>query len=194
MKHSSSRDLFGYWDRQRGTRAAPDRMDIDPTTIPRVLADTFMLGLDSSGNLTFRLAGTRVCALFCRELKGEGFVPLFDLGSRRDIHDLLTIVCDEGAATVAGANGQSGDGATTELELLLLPLRHQGRFDTRVLGMLGPIKPPYWLGTMPIRALSLGVVRQIEPMADPAPLLPPPLSFRSGRVRHGFLVYDGGRQ
>jgi len=193
MKHSSSRDLYGYWDRQRGTRTAPERMDIDPTAIPRVLADTFLLGDGPAGELVFRLAGTRVCALFCRELKGEEFVSLFGALSRRDIQDLLAIVCDEATATVAGVTAQIDDGATAELELLLLPLRHHGRFDSRVLGVLAPINRPYWLGTMPVTALSLGVLRHIEPMAAPLPLLSS-TTVPSGRIRHGFVIYDGGRQ
>lgn len=192
MKHSSSRDLYGYWDQQRGRRTAPERMEIDPTAVPRVLADTFLLGDDPSGNLVFRLAGTRVCALFCRELRGEEFLPLFGPG-RRAVEDLLTIVCDEATATVAGMTAQIGDGATAELELLLLPLRHNGRFDSRVLGVLAPIKPPYWLGAMPVVALSLGALRHIGAAARPQPLLPPQPVERGGRVRHGFVVYDGGR-
>jgi hypothetical protein len=194
MKHPSSRDLYGYWDRQRGNRTAPDRMDIDPTAIPRVLADTFLLGSETAGDMFFRLAGTRVCALFCRELKGEPFVPLFGRGSRDQMRELLDIVCDEGAATVAGIAAQIGDGATAELELLLLPLRHHGRFDTRILGVLAPINPPYWLGTMPVTGLSLGALRHLEPIANPVPLLPVRLPVPGGKVRRGLVVYEGGRQ
>jgi hypothetical protein len=168
-------------------------MDIDPTAIPRVLADTFLLGEGPDGELVFRLAGTRVCALFCRELKGEKFVPLFGTLSRRDIQDLLAVVCDEGTATVAGVTARIEDGATAELELLLLPLRHQGRFDSRILGVLAPISRPYWLGTMPAAALSLGVLRHIEPIVVPLPLLSSPTASGK-RIRHGFIVYDGGRR
>ena len=191
MKHSSTRDLYGYWNRRRGTRMAPERADIDPTAIPRVLADTFMLGLDNSGDLIFRLAGTRVCALFCRELKGETFSALFGRDSHGQVCDLLAAVCDEPVATVAGVTAYLGDGTSAELELLMLPLRHHGRTDTRILGVLAPVTPPYWLGAIPVASLSLGALRYIEP-AD-APDTPSPLPYRTGRVRHGFVVYDGGR-
>jgi hypothetical protein len=72
-------------------------------------------------------------------------------------------------------------------------LRHHDRFDSRVLGVLAPINRPYWLGTMPVTALSLGVLRHIEPMAAPLPLLSS-TTVPSGRIRHGFVIYDGGRQ
>jgi hypothetical protein len=193
MKHSSTRDLYGYWNQRRGAYAAPERADIDPTAIPRVLADTFLLGTDASGELVFRLAGTRVCALFCRELKGEDFVDLFDRASRRQIQDLAGIVCDELEATVTGVTAQIGDGSAAELELLLLPLRHRGRTDTRILGVLTPVAAPYWLGAIPVTSLSLGMLRHLGPAGAPAATSPPP-PLPAGRPRHGFLVYDGGRR
>src|SRR5882724_4487529 len=73
MKHSSTRELYNYWNLRRGSRAAPERSDIEPGAIRRVLADTFMLSFDPQGGHPFRIAGTRVCALFGRELKGNAF-------------------------------------------------------------------------------------------------------------------------
>jgi hypothetical protein len=190
VKHSSTRDLYGYWNMRRGTRLAPERADIDPTAIPRVLADAFLLGFDSSGGYVFRLAGTRVCALFCRELRGEDFVMLFARSGHADIHDLLGLVCDEAAASVAGLTARLADGAETELELLLLPLSHHGRTDSRVLGALAPIGSPYWLGATPVTSLALGGARHIGPVGQ---AVAPATPLQNGRVRHGFLVYDGGR-
>jgi hypothetical protein len=73
MKHQSARAVFDYWNKKRGTRPAPERADIDPTEIRHALSDTFMLAADFVDQLRFRLAGTRVCALFGREIKGEAF-------------------------------------------------------------------------------------------------------------------------
>jgi hypothetical protein len=190
MKHSSTRDLYGYWNQRRGARAAPERVDIDPTAIPRLLADTFLLGSDVSGELVFRLAGTRVCALFCRELKGEEFLGLFARSSRDQADDLVGTVCDEPVATVAGVTAQLGDASTAELELLLLPLRHDGRTNSRILGVLAPVTAPYWLGAVPVVSLTLGMLRHIGPVVPRGPHPPPP---PHGRPRHGFVVYDGGR-
>ena len=82
MKHASTRALFDYWNTQRGHRAAPERADIDPAAIRHALGDTFMLAADFVDQLRFRLAGTRVCALFGREIKGEGFTALWSEASR----------------------------------------------------------------------------------------------------------------
>jgi hypothetical protein len=193
MKLSSTRDLYGYWNERRGERAAPERADIDPTAIPRLLADTFLLGADGCGEPVFRLAGTRVCALFCRELKGATFADLFGRDSRRQIQELLGIVSEEAAATVAGVTAHLDDGLSGELELLLLPLCHQGRTDSRILGVLASVGSPYWLGAIPVATLSLRALRHIGPVGEARPVAPPP-GFRPGRMRHGFVVYDGGRR
>jgi hypothetical protein len=191
MKHSSTRDLYRYWNERRGERAAPERAEIDPTAIPRVLADTFLLGPDASGELKFRLAGTRVCALFCREIRGASFAGLFGRDNQ-PMHDLLAVVCDEAVATVAGVTAHLHDATPGELELLLLPLLHQGRTDTRILGVLAPIGAPYWLGAIAVTTLSLGPLRHFGPPGGAAPIAPP--GYRPGRLRHGLIVYDGGRR
>ena len=85
MKHAASRELYAYWEERRGQRSAPERADIEPGAIRAALSDTFILELDADDRHVFRLAGTRVCALFDRELKGERFVDLWALGSRTAI-------------------------------------------------------------------------------------------------------------
>ena len=73
MKHPSIRELFDYWNKRRGGRPAPERGEIEPGAIRHVLADTFILAFDAGAGHPFRIAGTRVCALFGRELKGAAF-------------------------------------------------------------------------------------------------------------------------
>ena len=146
MKHPSTRALYAYWNQKRGNRAAPDRSDIDPAAIRHALGDTFMLAADFVDELRFRLAGTRVCALFCREIKGEAFPALWSEESRKGIEDLLTIVTNETLGAVAGLTGRTADGSEADVEILLLPLAHLGHARIRALGVLAPIVPPYWLG------------------------------------------------
>lgn len=194
MKHSSTHALFAYWDIQRGTRPAPERSDIDPAAIRHVLGDTFVLAVDFVGEHRFRLAGTKVCAMFCRELKGESFAALWSEAGRKSIRDLLTIVADESIGMVAGATARAKDGPEMELELLLLPLARRGHARVRALGVLAPITIPYWMGAYPIVELSLGALRHFGPEVEIAAtprIVPVP---EGSRVRHGFVVYDGGRE
>jgi hypothetical protein len=207
MKHPSIRELFEYWNGQRGSRLAPERAEIEPGAIRRVLADTFILSVEPAAGHPFRIAGTRVCALFNRELKGEAFLDLWSTESRRDVSDLLTIVADESVAVAASASAvctaQAGLPSQraidrVRLELVLLPLRHHGRTDARFLGALAPSEPPAWLGTSPPAGLTLGTHRYVGPAAAGTPrgsaILPKAhLALGGGRIRHGFVVYDGGQ-
>jgi hypothetical protein len=194
MKHSSIRELFAYWNDRRGARLAPDRSDIDPADIRGVLADTFILAFDAPEGHPFRIAGTRVAAVFGRALKGESFVGLFSPDTRPLVVDLLNVVAHESIGAIAGARADStGGGAALEFELLTLPLLHRGRTDARILGALVPTQPPAWLGTATVGRLALGTLRYLGPqtVADASPRIAPALP--GGRLRRGLMVYDGGQ-
>ena len=191
MKHASTRAVYEYWNKRRGNRAAPERADIDPTEIRHALSDTFILAADFVDELRFRLAGTRVCALFAREIKGEAFSALWGEPSRETIDELIDIVTNESVGVVAGLTGRTGGDAATELEMLLLPLAHTGQGRIRALGVLAPLVAPYWLGTSPVAELELGTLRHIGQVAGTPRLVPEPGPIR---MRHGFTVYSGGRE
>ena len=196
MKHASTRALFTYWNERRGNRPAPERGDIDPAAIRHALGDTFMLAADFVDQLRFRLAGTRVCALFCREIKGEDFSALWGESSGKAIEDLLAIMTNETMGAVAGLTARTADGAEADLEILLLPLAHLGHARIRALGVLVPIEPPYWLGEKPVVELELGTLRHIgaELEGFGTPHFAPAPALEDVRLRHGFVVYSGGRQ
>ncbi len=151
MKHAASRELYAYWDERRGKRPAPERAEIEPGAIRQVLSDAFILALDGGAGHPFRLAGTRVCALFGRELKSEPFIGLWAAASQPTIADLMTILDQEQVGTVAGVTAKNGDGEPIDLELLLLPLSSTRPSLARAIGILAPLKVPKWLGVEPDR-------------------------------------------
>jgi hypothetical protein len=188
MKHAASRQLYAYWDERRGNRPAPERAEIEPGAIRHVLSDAFILALDSGASHPFRLAGTRVCALFGRELKGESFIGLWAAASQPILSDLLAVLNQERVGTVAGVSAQNAGGEPIELELLLLPLAANRPSLARTIGVLAPVKIPAWLGACPLGALTLGSRRHIGAEVETR-LLP---RFMASRRRH-FTVYAGGR-
>ena len=192
MKHPSNRELFDYWNERRGERLAPERADIEPAAIRHVLGDTFVTEMSGSENHLFRIAGTRLCALFGRELKAESFLKLWSRTGQTAIRELLAVVMDEKVGIVASATGATADDtlAPINLELLLLPLAFRSRSEARVMGALAPMATPYWLGAKAIGPLTLGMFRHIGTAADTtAPLF----KAAAGRLRHGLTIYDGGR-
>jgi hypothetical protein len=189
MKHAASRELYAYWEERRGTRPAPERAEIEPGAIRGALSDAFILALDRSAGHPVRLAGTRVCALFGRELKGEPFLDLWGAGSKAIVGSLLEILADECTGTVAGVTAQNTSGDPVDLELLLLPLGTRRPTFARTIGVLAPLKVPAWLGASPIGALTLGGRRHVGAALEKR-LLP---RFMAPRGRRGLVVYEGGR-
>jgi hypothetical protein len=193
MKHPSTRELFDYWNARRAGRPAPERGEIEPTAIRRALADTFILTVDERTGHPFRIAGTRVCALFGRELKGEGFLAQWDHDSRKLVRELIAAVTQEPIGLVAGASAAGLNGQRLDLELLILPLRHHDRTDGRVIGTFAPLEVPYWLGAHALSTLALGSLRYLGDAVAPGlpsgVAMPPP---NRRIIKHGLVVYDGG--
>ncbi|RXF75421.1 PAS domain-containing protein [Hansschlegelia zhihuaiae] len=198
MKAAATKDLFGYWNRIRGARAAPERADVDPAAIRKTLGDTFILEADIGGGYPFRLSGSRICALIGHEMKGETFLSLWRGPDRATLLGTLATVSDDAAVAVIGAQGLTELGRRIDLEIGLLPLRHRGRTHARVLGSLAAVETPYWLGACPVTRFELTSLRMIWPSGrrrpleptDPAPV--PGLSAMGRRIGR-FLVFDGGR-
>ena len=201
MKHQASRILHAYWDKLRGERVAPERSEIDPVAIREILPDTFICEVDNATDHPFRLAGTRLCALFGRELKGHGLSTLWRAGpalpAAPEAQALVDTVLAEARGLVAGLRARSHSGKELDLELLLLPLRHGGRTHSRLLGCVSPSAPFPWMGLDPIEELSLTSVRvlrsPVEELDDVVflPARPTPCTPIERRSR--FTVHAGGK-
>src|SRR5215471_11148265 len=192
VKHPSTRQLFAYWDAQRGSRRAPERHDIDPGAIRRVLANTFMLAVDARAGHPFRIAGTRVCAVFGRELRSAAFIDLWRGEDRELIADLLAAVALETIGVVASARAEGASGETI-FELLLLPLGQHGQADARPLGALAPAEIPCWFGTSALSRLAIGSHRFLPPGISGGLWSGSVPRHAPARLVRGLLVYDGGR-
>ena len=164
MKHPSNRELFDYWNERRGERLAPERADIEPSAIRHVLGDTFVLEMSGSENHPFRIAGTRLCALFGRELKAESFLKLWQRSGQTAIRELIAVVMDEKVGVVASVTGdhrRRHAGCRSISNCCCCRWRYRSRGEARVLGALAPMAAPYWLGAKAIGPLTLGMFRHI---------------------------------
>ena len=210
MKRDGSIALFQYWNRLRNGRPAPRRTEIEPADIKSLLADTFILERDIRGEAVFRLAGTRLCSIYGRELKGFSFPSLWRAKDQRLIARLAYNVFESKVVVVINFDGVSRGGRSNPLELLLLPL-DGGSDGPRALGVVSSEGRPFWLGIDPLTESLIDGVRVINPDREPMflrnrppmpvpPLAPDESSFTgqaaiaSGgrRIRH-LVVLDGGR-
>lgn len=211
MKHTGSIDLFHYWNRLRKNRRAPKRTEIEPVDIKTLLADTFILERDSRGEAVFRLAGTRLCATFGRELKGFSFPSLWRQKDRRLVARLVHGVFQSKSVVVLNFDGHTANGRSLRFEMLLLPL-DGGVENPRAMGVISPAEKPFWLGADPVTDALIDSVRVVDPDREPMflrnrpaitvpPLAPStsalaqPVGSMDGarRIRH-LVVLPGGRE
>jgi hypothetical protein len=194
MKQAATRELYNYWNDLRQERAAPNRIDLNPTAIRGVLSNTFMVEVDPGRSYPLRIVGSRMTALFRRELNGEAFMGLWGRDDRHMVMQLIQTVLDEPIPAVAGITAAPPARAPIELELLLLPLRHEGKTHSRLLGSLVPTSIPSWYGLIGVDALQIETSRFIY---DRKSVDSPPhiigAAAATARRRSHLVVLEGGR-
>jgi len=78
------RQLYDYWISKAAGRTMPDRSDIHPGHIPRLLPNISLIDVEpETGGCRVRLAGTRLRDVYDREITGLEVDDL-DLGDKRD--------------------------------------------------------------------------------------------------------------
>lgn len=199
--------LYDYWTRQRGDRLVPPRSAIEPADIAAILPDVFILEHSRLHDPRFRLAGTRLCAQFGRELKGTAFDALFAPDQRNRIARITENVMAHGAPATMQIQLVDGTLETTEAEIVLLPLASKGRVADRIIGAFAPI-PGQRQPLAAFRYATLGALSVIDPSrrhaaaghrpAIPMPasimaIRPPALGQTVSRVLH-LRIFEGGRQ
>ncbi len=197
MKNESIKDLHTYWSALCGRRSAPERVDIDPGSIRHLLSDVFLLDLDEKSGAIFRLAGTRICTLFGREVKDELFSNLFENRGRQEIERLISGVGKEEKPLVAGIVAHASNEQAVICELLFLPLRHRGQRSKRMLGMLSAseamplfMKPVHYLSMLTLKVLDDNTAHRA--LRSPSLMVGvPPEQIVS---RHGHLVLINGER
>lgn len=187
MKHPSTRGLFAYWDQMRGLAAAPERSMLEPDAVRSLLGDSFVLGCEPAQGFPFRVTGTRVCALVGGDMKGKGFITLWNDQSRGEIEDLLAIAADEIIGTVAGVTASAGDNLVAHLELLLLPFNPRPHTPLTLTGVLAPLRLPARLGRQGLSDFTLTSWRHIGHRE----LTARQRAVRRWQAARGIIVYEG---
>ena len=165
MRHAVSMELYAYWNVLRAGRTAPERNEVEPGAIRSVLADTFVLEFDAGIGFPFRISGSRVNALFLRELRGLSFLKLWRETDRSEIVSVLQRVADTAQPCLLGAEARPLGLGPVAVEVALLPLRHNGSTHSRILGSLAADAGADWLGLVGAGAATLTSVKAVDPSA-----------------------------
>jgi hypothetical protein len=193
LKHPSCRELFEYWNQLRGRDDAPLRQQVEPAKLRRILADTFILETTGDGAFRYRLAGTRLCMGFCRELKASDFVAGFGAPDRARLLPVLRTTTEEAKPATFTMTTWNGRGVRLAYEGILLPLRNAGTRCDRILGAMAPAEQPFWFGTAPLVGQELGALKILSERRSGAkqPELRPFIPARPQRP--SLVVIEGGK-
>jgi hypothetical protein len=154
MKNGFNRHVFEYWTSLLKGRGAPTRSEIQPDRIRSALAYTFILDVEIPGRETFRLAGTRLCEMYRRELKGTPFASIWKGAEYQAICEIFESMRSEYSSAVVTSEIRNAEAPlhkfhpirTAELETILLPLANEGGSIHRCLGCQVPRDVPHWIG------------------------------------------------
>jgi hypothetical protein len=86
--------LFRYWNERRARGLRRSAPDIEPGAIRHVPGDTFVLEAYSGVGQPFRIAGTRLYALFGCELKGGASIRLWQRPNQNALRELIGVVME----------------------------------------------------------------------------------------------------
>jgi hypothetical protein len=191
MQKSTTRELYAYWDRVRNGRIAPYRFEIEPQEIAALLPETFIAECDTRQSVRFRLAGTKICEQFGRELRGTEFMTLWSGEDYATVATLIRDILKGGAVGHGRLRATTATGRQVEFELLLLPLIHNGTVVNRLLGMVSALDQPFWLGAEPLERQEIIALQRHWP--DEAPALTATGGAEIVRLaRRPFRVIEGG--
>jgi hypothetical protein len=191
MQQPTSRQLYAYWDRVRNGRVAPRRFEIEPAKIAAFLPETFIAECAGMLGYRFRLAGTKICEQFGRELRGADLLGLWEAQDRDAVASLLRNVFTDAAVGHFLFRAYSRTNRPANFELVLLPLIHTGEAINRVLGAITAIEPPFWLGAEPLSRQEIVEMHLHWPDGPPPPA--PPSDTEVVRLaRRRFRVFEGG--
>lgn len=203
MRTKTCQSLYSYWNEVRRGRLAPRRFDIEPSSIADILPETFILERDDTGDLRFRLAGTRICDQLGIEFRGRRFLDGWTAEDQALIRRQFELLAAQGGVGLMTVEATSQRNATAVFEVMVLPLTHTRETIDRFLGAWVEIGRADWLGREGVarwRLLAHDIVWPegrphvvVERMERQAPFLP---HIRHARIvrsdRRQFRVYDGG--
>ena len=204
MKHKTIQTLYRYWNELRAGRMAPRRLEIEPSRISSLLAETFMLERTAPATYSYRLAGTRLCEIFGKELRGTNLLAGWNKADQAILTRSLATTCEQGAVTLLSLEGRADKTRAVQLEAVFLPLTHADNTVSRVIGAMGVMASPAWLTYEPLVATHLIRHEHIWPdgrpraviarAGDQAPFMTAgPRSRLVTDERRRFRVFDGGR-
>jgi hypothetical protein len=193
--HPGSRQLFRHWEMLRAERACPTREEFEFGPIKNQLPDMLVIDRDFLRNsFKFRLAGSRVCGLFGRNLTGCDVMTGWDRFESDVMARHLNTVLNQKQPAVIRMRLSTDRGQVVAAELLALPVKMRGSQRMQIIGGLFPFRAAQSLGHSSIAKQELVAARVIwteheMPENSVEGAVMPPL----GTLARNFTLIDGGK-
>jgi hypothetical protein len=196
MLHPGSRQLFRYWETLRAEKAYPRREDVDFAAIKAVMPDLVIIERDHlRKSFRYRLAGSRVCALFGMNLTATDVFAAWDHFETDVIRRHLEIALTRFQPAVIRMRLTTDRDQQLAAELVVLPVQMQNSNRVQLIGGMFPFRPVTALGHSVIAARELVSARVIWTEhqgtlpAQPEQVFP---SAGDRPISRNFRLIDGG--
>lgn len=140
MQTEAGNELFSYWLELKRDGTIPQQREFEPARVRHMLPDLFILGKNDAGVMSFRLAGTRLCALFGHELRSRPFTCLWHKSQRRQAGLGIEAMLTRAKPMVTDVSGV-GTECNHDYQMMLLPMRSGDSQADRILGAILPRRP-----------------------------------------------------
>jgi hypothetical protein len=135
--HPGSRRLFAYWDSLRAERTCPNRQEFAFEPVKELMPDMVVLEEElAHGGYRFRLAGSRVCALFGKNLTGSDALSGWDAYETSIFSNHFKLAFDNFQPILMRMRLLTDTGITIAAELIAMPVRARTTNHIQLIGGL----------------------------------------------------------
>jgi hypothetical protein len=160
--HPGSRKLFIHWESARAERAYPTREDFGLTSVRELMSDMVIIEKDYlRGTFKFRLAGSRVCTLFGRNMTNGNVLEGWDTFEADVISKHLDLSLRELQPILVRMRFVTDTRQQVAAELIALPIQVRDSNRVQLIGGLFPFREAHSLGHQSILRRELVSARAI---------------------------------
>jgi hypothetical protein len=204
MRQPANVALFDYWNALRGDRPLPERTELDPGHISPLLDKVFLIGIETDGTITYRLAGSTLALMFGGDLRNRDLLGPWSTTEGQRIAALIRDTARDREIGVVDFEGLNRAGDAVPFEMIVLPLaRHDGA--DRWIGAIVPEQTMDWRAFGSVTSCRLVrraflVPQRTRKAAKPVPLrphhlprvVPTAVPAKRPPSRPALRVLDGG--
>lgn len=191
--HPGTRNLYRYWEAIRAESAAPNRDDLDLTQISTIVPNLLMLERDHMRQTyKWRLAGTKICQLYRKELTATDALAGWDSFERDTIKKLLDTVVTSLQPCLIRFRLTTTTDQVIGAEMIGMPLHARNGSRFHVFGGIFPFRDAASIGYDGIKQMELSGARTIWTDHLPGDKLLAGMP-NSSKAMAGLRLIQGGR-